>query len=119
MLAMDILGQVAARASMEDIDQQRQIGSEFETYFLASRRWLPKGMGRESCDEMAALRGDHALTGGDTKGLGRKWLADTVAIRGQYSDSVLSELESQNDEQVEGMSARVRALKDVRKSLLF
>lgn len=33
--------------------------------------------------------------------------------RGQYSDAVLSELESQNDEQVEGMSARVKMLKDV------
>ena len=34
--------------------------------------------------------------------------------RGQYSDAVLSELESQNDEQLEGMSAKVRMLKDVR-----
>ncbi|KAI4149244.1 MAG: hypothetical protein LQ340_004727, partial [Diploschistes diacapsis] len=33
--------------------------------------------------------------------------------RGQYSDAVLSELESQNDEQVEGMSSRVRMLKDL------
>ena len=34
--------------------------------------------------------------------------------RGQYSDAVIDELESQNDEQVEGMSARVKMLKDVR-----
>ena len=33
--------------------------------------------------------------------------------RGQYSDAVLSELESQNDDQVEGMSAKVKMLKDV------
>ena len=33
--------------------------------------------------------------------------------RGQYSDAVLSELESQNDEQVEGMSGRVKMLKEV------
>jgi blocked-early-in-transport protein 1 len=33
--------------------------------------------------------------------------------RGQYSDSVLSELESQNDAQVEGMTAKVKMLKDV------
>lgn len=33
--------------------------------------------------------------------------------RGQYSDAVLSELESQNDEQLEGMSAKVKMLKDV------
>ena len=34
--------------------------------------------------------------------------------RGQYSDAVLSELENQNDQQLEGMSAKVRMLKDVR-----
>jgi hypothetical protein len=33
--------------------------------------------------------------------------------RGQYSDAVLDELESQNDAQVEGMTAKVRMLKDV------
>lgn len=35
------------------------------------------------------------------------------SLRGQYSDAVLSELESQNDDQVEGMSAKVKMLKDV------
>ena len=39
--------------------------------------------------------------------------------RGQYSDAVLSELESQNDQQVEGMSAKVRMLKDVSFSFDF
>lgn len=34
--------------------------------------------------------------------------------RGQYSGAVIDELESQNDEQVGAMSARVKALKDVR-----
>ena len=43
----------------------------------------------------------------------------TGACRGQYSDAVLSELESQNDDQVEGMSARVKALKEARPSLPF
>lgn len=33
--------------------------------------------------------------------------------RGQYSDAVLSELESQNDGHLEGMSAKVKMLKDV------
>jgi hypothetical protein len=33
--------------------------------------------------------------------------------RGQYSDAVLNELESQNDTQLEGMSAKVKMLKDV------
>ena len=33
--------------------------------------------------------------------------------RGQYSDAVLNELESQNEDQLEGMSAKVKMLKDV------
>lgn len=33
--------------------------------------------------------------------------------RGQYSDAVLSELENQNDAHVEGISAKVKMLKDV------
>ena len=34
--------------------------------------------------------------------------------RGQYSDAVLSELENQNDQHIEGISAKVKMLKDVR-----
>lgn len=34
--------------------------------------------------------------------------------RGQYSDAVLSELENQNEQHLEGISAKVRMLKDVR-----
>jgi hypothetical protein len=33
--------------------------------------------------------------------------------RGQYSDAVLNELESQNDGQVDGILGKVRQLKDV------
>lgn len=33
--------------------------------------------------------------------------------RGHYSDAVLSHLESQNEEEVEGITAKVRMLKDV------
>lgn len=36
--------------------------------------------------------------------------------RGQYSDAVLSELENQNDQHLEGISAKVKMLKDVRSS---
>lgn len=38
----------------------------------------------------------------------------TPNSKGQYSDAVLNELESQNDEQVEGIMGKVRILKDVR-----
>ena len=37
-----------------------------------------------------------------------------VSYRGQYSDAVLSELENQNDQELEGISAKVKMLKDVR-----
>ncbi|KAI4130711.1 MAG: hypothetical protein LQ338_001612 [Usnochroma carphineum] len=37
----------------------------------------------------------------------------TPNSKGQYSDAVLSELESQNDAQVEGISAKVKMLKDI------
>ncbi|KAL1648789.1 protein transport protein bet1 [Diplodia intermedia] len=37
----------------------------------------------------------------------------TPNTRGQYSDAVLSELESQNDEELNGMSAKVKMLKDI------
>lgn len=37
----------------------------------------------------------------------------TPNSRGQYSDAVLNELESQNDGQVEGIMGKVRQLKDV------
>lgn len=40
-------------------------------------------------------------------------LADKLHHRGQYSDAVLSELENQNDEHLEGMSAKVKMLKNI------
>lgn len=48
---------------------------------------------------------------------GRHGFADGVITcvwdRGQYSDAVLSSLESQNDSEVEGISAKVKMLKNV------
>lgn len=38
--------------------------------------------------------------------------------RGHYSDAVLSSLESQNDSEVEGITAKVKMLKDVSDPLL-
>lgn len=37
----------------------------------------------------------------------------TPNSKGQYSDAVLSELESQNDDEMKGMSAKVKRLKDL------
>lgn len=36
-----------------------------------------------------------------------------LKYRGQYSDAVLSELENQNDTEIQGLSGKVRMLKDV------
>ncbi|KAI5800289.1 hypothetical protein DFH27DRAFT_623784 [Peziza echinospora] len=41
----------------------------------------------------------------------------TPNARGQYSASVLEELESQNDAQVEGLSAKVKMLKDITEAI--
>ena len=48
--------------------------------------------------------------GGDAN---RTFRPATPNRRGQYSDAVLSELESQNDAQVEGIMGKVRTLKSV------
>lgn len=42
-----------------------------------------------------------------------------MTYRGQYSDAVLNELESQNDQQVEGILGKVKILKDVSFVLLL
>ncbi|KAL7267069.1 protein transport protein bet1 [Rhizina undulata] len=41
----------------------------------------------------------------------------TPNARGQYSASVMEELESQNDAQVEGLSAKVKMLKDITEAI--
>jgi hypothetical protein len=53
------------------------------------------------------------LAGTDGKAIGVKGLLADFQNRGQYSDAVLNELESQNDGQVEGIMGKVRQLKDV------
>ena len=61
------------------------------------------------------MRGEWIVcSGGDEK-------ADSKARRGQYSDAVLSSLESQNDAEVEGITAKVKILKGVSKlfSIVF
>ncbi|KAK7746919.1 protein transport protein bet1 [Cytospora paraplurivora] len=48
---------------------------------------------------------------GDALGVGYR--SATPNKRGQYSDAVLNELESQNDAQIEGIMGKVRVLKDM------
>lgn len=54
-----------------------------------------------------------AYPGGGGPNSGGTYRAATPNSRGQYSDAVLSELENQNEEQLEGMSAKVKMLKNV------
>lgn len=49
-----------------------------------------------------------------TPGLSNSFRPATPNKKGQYSDAVLNELESQNNEQIEGIMGKVRILKDVR-----
>ena len=51
---------------------------------------------------------------GPTNGSASKFRSATPNKKGQYSDAVLNELEGQNEEQFEGMSAKVAMLKSVR-----
>ncbi|KAI0433286.1 hypothetical protein F5Y09DRAFT_299637 [Xylaria sp. FL1042] len=54
--------------------------------------------------------------GGGSQHLGvesRGYRPATPNSRGQYSDAVLSELESQNDQQVEGILGKVKVLKEM------
>ncbi|KAF2229919.1 hypothetical protein EV356DRAFT_527170 [Viridothelium virens] len=55
--------------------------------------------------------------GGDAMAANGGFRSATPNKRGQYSDAVLNELESQNDAQVEGISAKVRMLKDLTVSI--
>lgn len=50
---------------------------------------------------------------GDAGSPSNSYRTATPNKKGQYSDAVLNELESQNDEQVSGILGKVRVLKDV------
>ncbi|KAK2755695.1 protein transport protein bet1 [Arachnomyces sp. PD_36] len=59
--------------------------------------------------------GMNGMNGGLSPGGGENggFRAATPNKRGQYSDAVLSSLESQNDNEVEGITAKVKMLKDL------
>ncbi|GAP90077.1 putative blocked early in transport 1 [Rosellinia necatrix] len=60
--------------------------------------------------------GGYGYGGGGSQHLGvesRAYRPATPNSRGQYSDAVLSELESQNDQQVEGILGKVKILKEM------
>jgi blocked-early-in-transport protein 1 len=59
-----------------------------------------------------AYPGDGYMSGGSSTP-GGGYRAATPNAKGHYSDAVLSHLESQNDAEVEGITAKVKMLKDV------
>ncbi|RPB26297.1 hypothetical protein L211DRAFT_781894, partial [Terfezia boudieri ATCC MYA-4762] len=73
-------------------------------------------------DARSQLFGDHGGGGSSGTGLrapspGYGYRPATPNSLGQYSASVLEELESQNDAQVEGLSAKVKMLKDITEAI--
>lgn len=51
--------------------------------------------------------------GSSRNGSPNSYMSATPNSKGQYSDAVLSQLESQNDDHIEGLTAKVKILKDV------
>ena len=68
--------------------------------------------GHSGREQLFAGANGHAVNGGASK-----LRSATPNKKGQYSDAVLNELEGQNNEQFEGMSAKVQMLKQVRDDL--
>ncbi|KAI6092804.1 hypothetical protein F4821DRAFT_223330 [Hypoxylon rubiginosum] len=113
---------MASRFGNSTLHQRDSRSALFEGY---------SGSGRNSADP-AARRPSPALGGygyngyaggnGNAAGSGAQHLGvesrgsyrpATPNSRGQYSDAVLNELESQNDQQVEGILGKVKILKDM------
>lgn len=69
--------------------------------------------GGPSNNAFSAYPSSNGGFGGSGTGLGDGFRSATPNPKGQYSDAVLSELESQNDEQVSVLSGKVAMLKDV------
>ncbi|KAJ9194286.1 hypothetical protein DTO164E3_7392 [Paecilomyces variotii] len=75
----------------------------------ASRSPRPGGYGGYS-----GSISDGYTAGGAQAGLGGGgYRSATPNSKGQYSDAVLSSLESQNESEIEGISAKVKMLKDI------
>ncbi|KAF9887671.1 protein transport protein bet1 [Aspergillus nanangensis] len=95
---------------------------------MASRRNNPRGSSslfdsyggdsRSASKSPGQAAGGYGYGGGyppsgDTYMNGGSYRAATPDAKGHYSDAVLSHLESQNDAEVEGISAKVKMLKDI------
>ncbi|KAL9120002.1 MAG: hypothetical protein Q9187_003443 [Circinaria calcarea] len=69
---------------------------------------------RPNSQSPARLTGGYGYNGASgSGGVNGGFRPATPNRKGQYSDAVLSELENQNENEVEGMSAKVKQLKDL------
>ncbi|KAF7119190.1 hypothetical protein CNMCM5793_008934 [Aspergillus hiratsukae] len=98
------------RSSLHQRDP-RASSSLFDSYGGDSRpaSRSPASVGGYGYGGYSASNADGYINGGSTGGFRKA----TPNAKGQYSDSVLDHLESQNDAQVEGISAKVKMLKDL------
>ncbi|KAI1760888.1 hypothetical protein GGR53DRAFT_525681 [Hypoxylon sp. FL1150] len=117
---------MASRFGNSTLHQRDSRSALFEGY---------SGSGRNSADPAARrpsplggygygyAGGNGAAAGSGAQHLGVEnrgsYRPATPNSRGQYSDAVLNELESQNDQQVEGILGKVKILKDVSFILLL
>ncbi|KAI9924523.1 hypothetical protein ASPWEDRAFT_155819 [Aspergillus wentii DTO 134E9] len=89
----------------------RASSSLFDSYGGGDSRPASKSPGRMGGYGYGGYSGaGDAMNGGATGGGFR---TATPNAKGHYSDAVLSHLESQNDSEVEGISAKVKMLKDI------
>ncbi|KAA8647503.1 hypothetical protein EYZ11_012433 [Aspergillus tanneri] len=90
----------------------RAASSLFDTYGGNSRPTSrsPGQMGGYGYGGYPGSGNEGSLNG---SAMGGGYRSATPNAKGQYSDAVLSHLESQNDTEVEGISAKVKMLKDI------
>ncbi|KAE8384421.1 hypothetical protein BDV23DRAFT_166863, partial [Aspergillus alliaceus] len=103
---------MASRFPRSNLHQRdpRASSSLFDSYGGDSRP-ASKSPGRVGGYGYGGYPSDVSVNGGSVVGGGYR--TATPNAKGHYSDAVLSHLESQNDAEVEGISAKVKMLKDL------
>ncbi|EAS37143.2 V-SNARE [Coccidioides immitis RS] len=85
----------------------RSSSSLFDSYSGSKER------NRPSSRSPGYTGGGYGFAGSSNGSVNPGYRAATPNKKGQYSDAVLSSLESQNDAEVEGITAKVKMLKDI------
>ena len=110
---------MAQRFGASSLHQRDSRSALFEGYTGdtgagAGRRGSPSGYGYGGYPSGGGLGSNGGSQNSSNLGIDRgTFRSATPNRKGQYSDAVLNELESQNDAQVEGILGKVRTLKDM------